>query len=456
MTPRDLTRELRALALAAAPLVVARAGHNILYVVDTIVAGRVSSTAVAAIGLAGAAHIFVFIAAYGLMLGLDPLVSNAVGAGDERRWRAGLVAARRLGVQVAIPTAAAIGLAPWVLELMGQPPEVVALLRLYMPIIGLAAIPALLFHVDSTFLTAHGQTRQFMVIVIAANVVNGVLDVWLAGGGLGVPALGVVGIGAATLSCSLTEFLLLRAMMRFSPRLHALSSGAAPAEDDVRGARVAIIRTGAPVGAQYMLEASGFSATAVLVGLKGELALAGHQIAINFAATTFVVATAIGSAAGVRVGHARGRRDLPGLRLAGTAGFVGGLISGVTAGAAAWLLRDGIAAVYTDDPATAGVAAGFLAVAALWQIGDATQAVGFAVLRGIDDTRVPPLFNVAGYWLVGIPAGVLGAFVLGDDPRALWWGLTLALSLISAALVTRFRMKSRTEACLAPVADSAG
>ena len=432
--------EVRALARLALPLIVARAGHNLMGVVDTMVAGRIGPSAVGAVGLGFGAFFVVFVLPFGVVLGLDPLVSHAVGSKNRERWRGGLVAARWIAVIVSVPAAIAVLGLPEVLERLGQDPSVVEGLRSYLPYLAASVLPMLLFHVYATYLTAHGHTRQFVRITIAVNILNLVLNLWFVNGGLGIQPMGVAGIGAATLGATLAELLLLRAMFAPSARFRELWVPWGPAS---REETRAIVSTGVPVAIQYEMEVAGFTAASVLLGLFGAVTLAGHQVALNFAGLTFTAALGIGSAASVRVGQARGRQDRAGMRRAGWTAIGVGIVLASLLAIAIALSRHRIASLYTNDPATLEAAAGFLLIAAAFQLADQTQAIGFGVLRGLDDTRVPTLFNVVGYWVLGLPIGCWWAFGPAGDPRGIWWGLTVALSVVAVTLVIRFRSLTR-------------
>ncbi len=435
-TASSAWREVVALFRLAFPLVVARAGHNLMGVVDTMVAGRIGADAVGAVGLGFASAFFVFVLPFGILLGLDPLVSQAVGAKLEERWRGGLVATRWICLVLSVPTAVGVLLVPWALSHMSQDPAVIVGLQHYIPFIAASIPPMLFYHVYATYLTAHGETRQFVFITVAVNLLNVLLNLWFVKGGLGLPAMGVAGIGAATLGCTIAELILLRTMLRPNGRFSALW---VPWTRPHRGTLSRILNTGVPVGVQYWMEVAGFTIASILIGTFGAVTLAGHQIALNFAGLAFTAALGLGSAAGVRVGQARGRRDADGMRRAGWTAIRVGLAAAVAFAIAMASGRGFIAHLYTSDPDTWRAATGFLLIAAAFQLADQTQAIGFGVLRGLDDTKVPTLFNVVAYWMVGLPLGCWWAFGPTNDPRGLWWGLTAALCVVAVALVVRFR-----------------
>ena len=80
---------------------------------------------------------------------------------------------------------------------------------------------------------------------------------------------------------------------------------------------------------------------------------------------------------------------------------------------------------------------------AAFQIFDAAQVVGANLLRGLKDTRVPMLFAAFGYWVVGLPVGILLAFDFGLGGKGVWLGFVLALMAAAALMLGRFAMRER-------------
>jgi MATE family multidrug resistance protein len=172
--------------------------------------------------------------------------------------------------------------------------------------------------------------------------------------------------------------------------------------------------------------------------------MAAHQIAINCAAVTFMVPLGVSSAAAVVVGQAIGRREP---HLARRRGFIAvGLgISFMGCAALAFvLIPRPILHIYTNNVQVIGVAVRLLGLAALFQLFDGIQIVSTGALRGLGSTRVPMLINFAGYWLFGLPLGYWLCFVLGLGIYGVWWGLTLALIVISLILLFTWNRESQT------------
>jgi MATE family multidrug resistance protein len=101
------------------------------------------------------------------------------------------------------------------------------------------------------------------------------------------------------------------------------------------------------------------------------------------------------------------------------------------------------------DPANAGaaetaaLATTLLIVAGLFQLSDGVQAVAAGALRGLKDTAVPMLLAGFGYWVVGLPLGLLLAFPLGFGPIGVWIGLAAGLFLVAGLMTWRWIRLSR-------------
>lgn len=435
--------ELRGLVRLAAPLAATQAGFALMGLVDTAVVGRLGAGPLGAVGLANGLFFAVAVFGLGVMMGMDPLLSQALGAGDERRagellWQ---------GVWLALLTSAALCvptlLAPALLKPMRVPDAIAAQASSFLlwRIPGL--LPLLLFAGLRSALQAHGRTRALVWATVVANVANLVLDLLLVFGGgwlpaaLGplrrLPALGVAGAALATSLCSVAQLLVLAAAARDLPGLR-LRPRRAPHLADLRTS----LRVGLPVGLQMAAEVGVFALVGLLAGRLGAEALAAHQVALSLASFTFCFALGIGQAGSVRVGWAVGAGDGPSARRAGLCAFALGASIMALWALCFWLFPRQLTALFSGGPEVARAAVPLLAVAAVFQISDGVQGVGAGVLRGAGDTRFSFLANVFGHYLVGLPVATLLGFGLGMGILGLWWGLCAGLSAVALTLFARF------------------
>jgi MATE family multidrug resistance protein len=440
---------LAKVARLAVPLIAVQLGYQLLGVVDTALAGRVDELTVAATGLGTSVFFAVAVLGIGVGLGLDPLASQAVGAGAPQRARRMMYQGLFLAPLVTVVlTGITLALA-YGLEGLGVEPALAGQARIYV----LARLPSLLpllwCVTLSTYLQALRVTRPIVVAAVATNVANAAAD-WLLLFGdegitplglppLGLPQLGVAGVGWASTVATVTQLAVLAWTVRGLPKAEPTVGWPRPTAK-VMGK---IWSLGFPVGLQLGAEVGIFAVVSLLMGRIGPLAMAAHQVALMIAGCTFSVCLGIGGATSVCVGHAVGEGNRRGARRAGLAGI--GLAVGFMAlpALAMTFLPEVLAGIMTTAPDVVVAAAALMRIAAVFQIADGAQAVATGALRGAGETRSPFLAMLVAYWLVGLPLGMLLAFPLGMGPAGLWWGLTAGLTSVALVLTGLFLMMTR-------------
>jgi len=428
-------------------------------VVDSAVLGRAGAVPLAGTGLGNALFLALSIFGTGVMMGLDPLLAQAAGAGESVR-------ARRLlwqGTWLSLGVSAAISLptlaVPPLLVPLGIEPPVASEAGRYL-LWRLPGLPFFLLYVSArAYLQAGGHVRAIVVAAVVANVVNVPADLLLVFGGASlpawtgplrsVPAMGAAGAAIATSLCSALQAAIL-----------AWSAGAVPFDRPIPGLRRpdhaelrAAVRVGVPIGLHMGAEVGIFALVGFLAGRLGAVQLAAHQIAIAVATLTFTIAVGVGSGGSVRVGWAVGARDREGARRSGLVAFGAGAAFMSLCALAFLVIPGPIARLLTDDPDVIAVAVPLLRVAALFQISDGIQAVGAGVLRGAGETRFTFAANMVGHWALGVPAAVLIGIVLGGGVTGLWWGFCIGLTVVAASLLWRFLKVSARE--IVPLSERA-
>ena len=443
-SPFELPRrhDLEAMTRLALPVVVVQVGMMLIGVVDTMVVGRLSSEALAAVALGHVAIVAVSSFGVGLLLALDPLVAQAVGAGDQVAIRRSVQRGMILAIGLMIPSTLVLLPIETVLTVFRQPPETVPIAASYVHICIPGLMPFYGFVVLRQSLQAMGRLRPIVVTIVVVNLFNLVADWALVFGAGPIPQLGPVGSAWATTTARTLLFVVLlivarkqlapllarfdRAVLRFQPLWKT-------------------VRLGTPIGFQVQLEILAFAVIALLMGGLGTLQMAAHQVTINLASLTFMVPLGVSSAAAVLVGKAIGAGDGPGARRAASAGLLIGagfmsLMAALFIGAPRLL-----ATAYTSVEEVVALAAILIPIAGYFQIFDALQVVSAGVLRGAGDTRAPLLVNIVGFWFIGLPTSLVLAFELGYGPTGLWWGLVVGLGVVAAFLMTRVAWKFRSQ-----------
>jgi MATE family multidrug resistance protein len=211
---------------------------------------------------------------------------------------------------------------------------------------------------------------------------------------------------------------------------------------------VDIWRIGLPIAATLAFEVTVFSAAVYLMGLIGASSIAAHTVALQIAAVTFMVPLGLSQAVTIRVGLAHGARDARWIGWAGQSALILAMGFMSVAALTMWLFPRELITLFLDpaDPANAPViplAISFLAIAAVFQLADGAQVVGAAMLRGLQDTRMPMLIAGFGYWVVGLGSGAWLAFGAGWQGVGVWTGLALGLATVAVLMVLRWSMRAR-------------
>jgi MATE family multidrug resistance protein len=427
------------LALAA-PVVLAELGWVTMGIVDTLMVGRLGAHAIGAVGLASMLFFAVTVFAMGLLLGLDPLVAQAYGAGrlDEcHRW---LIDGMWLSLAVSVPTVSVGYVMKVTIGSWGFPADVVELVRPYLGVLIWSLPPLLLYVAFRRYLQAMHLVRPVMIALVSANIVNAGFNWILIFGHFGAPALGVRGSAVETLlariyMAAFLLFTIVRHEARVVPRLRDT-----PMRIDAARLR-RLFLLGLPAAGQMVFEVGVFAAATALAARVSADALAAHQIALNMAAFTFMVPFGIASAAAVRVGNAVGRKDPRGAMRSGWTAIAMGAAF-MTAAAAVFLVAPGmLIRAFTDDPAVIDIGVTLLFVAAVFQLFDGLQGVTTGALRGLADTHTAMLWNLAGHWLIGLPFGYMLCFHRGYGVAGLWWGLSTGLIICGVALIVAWARK---------------
>jgi MATE family multidrug resistance protein len=433
-TPHDM----RSLVKLAIPIVTVQVGLMTMGVADTIVVGHVSARELAAAALG---HLYVMglaVFGFGTLWGLDPIVSQAMGARDHD--------AAAMGVQRGLALATMLGVlmtllclpAASVFALLRQPAEVVPRAAQFVWMSAPSMIALMWFVAMRQSLQAMKHTRAIVITILVGNVVNLGLNFVFVFGHFGSPAMGAPG---AALSSTIGRWAMLALLIALArrelrPVLRPIRPGALAAGPFFR-----TLRIGLPIGIQASVEFTTFAAISIFAGWFGAEALGGHQVAINLASLAFMVPAGIANSAAVLVGHAIGENDAPhARRLAASALILGASFMALCA--AVFLLAPGpFAHAYTSLPAVVAVATSLIPIAGLFQVFDGIQVVSAGVLRGAGDTHAAMIANVLGFWLVGIPVSLWLGFSAGLGVVGLWLGFVAGLFAVAAFLVVRVRAK---------------
>jgi MATE family multidrug resistance protein len=408
---------------------------------DTVMAGRLGTADLAAVAVGSSVWMVVFLFGLGTLMAMSPTAAHAYGAGRMRDVGSYLRQCLWLGQGLALVLMAVLFQAPRLLDAIGVDPAVIPLTDGYLDAIAWG-LPAMYAYLSLRFMSEGvGWTRPIMYVAGAGLVVN-VSGNWvLMYGHLGFPAMGAVGCGAASAVSMYVMLAVMAVYVHRQPRYRPFGI-TQRFEPPRRKPMAELLGLGLPIGVSVVSEAGLFSAVGLLMGTLGATVVAAHQIAINYAATMFMVPLAIHSALTIRVGHSLGRGDP---RQGRRVGYVGIVMCGTLMAISALVMlvaRDAIAAFYTSDADVRQLAVSLLTMAMLFQIFDGLQVGAAGALRGFKDTRVPMVLNFSAYWLAAFPLAWLLGVRLELGPQAVWVGLIVGLGLTALFLNVRYSLVS--------------
>lgn len=435
-----LSHEIRALLVLALPVTLSQFAQYALALVNTAVIGRVSALALATAAYATAIYYLFFMVLQGTLLAVAPHVAQAHAAGNRAGVARALVNGLKLAALLALVATPLLWTAAHLLQSFSPPGIDAPLAAAYLRVYSLAMLPVLSFSVLRGTMEALGRPRTVLMVAVLGVLAATLLSPALAFGYLGLPALGLIGAGYATVIIAWLTALTLALLSARTLRGYGVRRHLRPFD---RSFLLELFKLGAPIGLTLGAEGGMFSTTALLMGNFGGEALAAHSVAIQTVTAVFMVPLGLSIATSIRVAQAAGRGNLRGARQAGVAGLL--LSAAVMIGVASLYLFSPTlpirAFIDVGDPSNmrvVSVAATFLGIAALFQLFDGVQVTANAALRGLKDTRGPMVISLASYWVVGVGSGVALAFGTELQGRGLWLGLVAGLAVAAALLLRRF------------------
>ncbi|MFN3570952.1 MAG: MATE family efflux transporter [Polaromonas sp.] len=440
--------ELRLIGKHAGTVLVGQLAVMAFGVADTVIAGRYSDQALAALSVGSAIYISVYVGLIGIVQALLPIWAELHGA----KRPVALGRSLRQGLYLCVLLTAAgmtALLLPGPLLRWAQVPEAMqADVQRYLAVLALALLPALLFRMYSTFNQSLGHPLLITWLQLGALGIKIPLSIWLVAGGAGLPPMGVVGCAWATLVVNYSLVLLAVLMLRTQDIYQSYRLWSRMEKPDWRQIG-AFARLGVPGGMAYLVEVTSFTLMALFIARLGTVASASHQIAASLASVLYMVPLSIAIACSARVSFWTGAGQPRRAARAVWTGFRLAAFSSIALAATLVITSEGLAALYSRTPAVAQLASGLLIWVAIYHLGDAMQAVCAFLLRCYRITLTPLLLYSVMLWGLGLLGGYLLAYRgLGPWPampsaQSFWAASTagMALVAISLAMLLRFAVR---------------
>lgn len=433
----------------ALPIMLTQLGASLVGLFDSMMVGHYATVDLAAVSFANAIFFMAMVFAMGVLMAITPLVGIRVGEmnaqlEESTSIREKIAVLFQNGILLTVLQSALMllllgGCIPY-LDCFGQDPDVIAVARPYYILIVISLVPFLFFTFFKQFLEGLGNTVVAMVITLAMNALNILLNWVFIYGHWGADAMGATGAGIGSLISRLGMSICFALAMWYKRdwRYYLASF----TWRNIRWEEIKKqLRLGFPIGAQTFLETFTFTISFVIIGWISKEALAAHQVANQIADLTFMIAMGVGAATTIRVSHQLGAGDIRAVRMASNASIHLVLLLNTIGAVVMISLRNYIPLLFTQDTEVIAIASQLIVIAGLFQYADGLQAVGAAMLRGITDVKVPMLIAFMSYIVIGLAVGLVCAFPLEMGAAGIWVGFIMGLSTAATCFHIRFNRK---------------
>lgn len=432
----------RALLSLGIPIMVGQLGMIILSFADTLMIGHYGTAELGAASFVNNLFTLCIIFCTGFSYGLTPVVGGFYGNGRLAEAGCALRCSVVANLLVSLLLVGVMGVLYLNVDRMGQPAELLPLIRPYYLTL-LASLPfVMLFNAFKQFTDGITQTRVAMWILLIGNACN-ILGNWLLiGGRCGCPELGLLGAGVSTLLSRIGMAVAFVWLVARAPRFARYRVGA------LRGGwSGALFRRlqalGWPIALQMGMETASFSLSVIMVGWIGAVALASHQIMITISQFTFMIFYGMGAAVAVRVSNFKGQNDLQNVRRSAAAGFHLILAIAVFLLSLLFAVRWQVGSWFTENVEVSGMVAALFIPFLLYQFGDGLQITFANALRGIADVKPMMYISFFTYFVVSLPIGYICGFVLHWGLVGIWTAFPFGLT--TAGLLFWYRFRSQTK-----------
>ena len=422
------------------PIFIAQFAQTAMGFVDTVMAGGVSSTDMAAVAIASSIWLPCILFGVGVLMAIVPLTAQAHGANDllqiPKTGQQGLY----LALLLSIPIAVILFNAGLLMNIMDIHDLLASITVQYLYAM-IFAIPAfLLFQALRNYIEGLSLTKPAMVIGFLGLIANIPLNWMFVYGELGAPALGGAGCGVATAIVYWLMTFALAGYAFYTRKLKHYPLFTQFTKPDFKHL-LSITKLGLPVAVALFFEVTIFAAIAVLIAPLGANIVASHQIAINFSSMVFMLPMSIANAVSIRVGFNLGQKRHEEAKQASYAGLAIGLGLSVITALSTVIFKENIALLYSDNRAVIDLAITLILFSAIYQCVDSIQVVAAGALRGYKEMTAIFTRTFISYWVVGLPLGyILGMTDLLVSPlgaKGFWIGITVGLTVAAILLGQR-------------------
>lgn len=422
----------------SAPIILGELTQLALGIIDSVMVGSISYKQLAAAALVNSVMNIPFVLGLGMTMAVSQTVSMANGRNDSQKVSHYLYNGFWLCTIAGFLIAILLTLSSNIIFHLGQDKEVALLSRPYLLVMSWSILPMMMFIGIKQFSDGLERTRTAMMLSLAALPANIFINWLLVYGNWGFPRMELVGAGYGTLITRvliLVIFIIVLVIHPFFNKYIAIRKN----QWRLRMQTIKeLLSIGIPSSLQAGMESGAFAVSGILIGTLGAVQLAAHQIALSCASFAFMVSWGLAQGGSIRISNARGKNNWNDIALIGKSTFRSGVVYGIFGAIAFVVFRNVLPKAFNENVAVVSLASVLMVYAAVFQVSDATQAIGVGLLRGIKDVKVPTVYIAIAYWVVGIPLGCLMAFTFNMGAAGMWIGFVSGLTFSSVSLNNRF------------------
>ena len=440
---RPYTAHYKELFRLGLPIIIGQTGIILVSFADTIMVGRHGTDDLGAASFVNNMFNLAIIFATGFSYGLTPIVGRLFGSGKKREIGGTLKNAMLANGAIALLLIAVMGILYLNIGNLGQPEELLGLMRPYYLVLLITMPFIMLFNAFKQFADGITDTKTPMWILLTGNVLNIIGNYLLIFGKCGLPELGLLGAGISTLFSRMAMLAIFMYIFfrskRYAPYAQGFMHGKVTMHEQKE-----LFGIGTPVALQMGMETASFSLATIMVGWLGTTALAAHQIMCTVGQLGFMMYYGMAAAVAVKVSNYSSNRDLPNIRRSADAGFHLILVMALAASLLIYLIRHEIGGIFTDNSQVSLLVAQLAIPFILYQFGDGLQCNFSNALRGIADVKPVMLYAFIAYFVISLPAGYLFGFVFDWGLPGVW--MSFPFGLTSAGVMFYLRFRSRVKA----------
>ena len=404
------------------PIIIGQLGQMLIAAGDVYVASMHSTESVASIGVAGGVLNPIFLFGIGLMMGISPAMAISRGEGSDTKNNLFSIIGYSLlyGLLLSFIMIIINKFVPY----FGFDEKLVKPIQDYIDIV-LWSIPfALLFQGIKEYLQAYDKVMLPNILSMVGVVLNLGINYVLCFGYRDFDGLGTIGLAYASFLIRFILAVVILAMVFKKIDFSQFSFSFI----------TKTFKFSVPIAFMFFLEVLAFCTVTILSGKLGIVEAAANNIIMTIASIAFMIPLSMSSAIATKVGHALGAKNYIELRIYTRASIymVGTFV--LLSASFFYLFPVQIMAVVSKDPAVIKLGVSLLFIVMIFQFFDGFQVLLTGILRGLKSTRVSSILVFVGYWVIGIPTGVLLGFNTPLGAKGLWIGLAISLGIVAFAL----------------------